>query len=308
MELAPIILFTYARPNHTKKVLDALFLNPEARSSDLYVFCDGPRDNCDDNLKLRINENRKIIESENRFKNVKKIFNKKNMGLSRSIINGVSYVLRAHNKAIILEDDILPQIGFLQYMNSALDLYENDERVGCIHAWNHPLKTKYFNSSTFFLPGADCWGWATWKRSWTLYNSNGIELLDEIVRLKLEYSFNRRGTVNFIGMLQDQIRGENDSWAIRWHASLFLKNMFCLHPVVAIVENIGFDGSGEHSGISKIKQKTASFVNLERIKVVDSSEFYDAFDDFSYQSIYKKVAIKCLNIIKKTLNVFRYTF
>ncbi|MHA8095465.1 hypothetical protein ACMH5Q_11275 [Aquirufa lenticrescens] len=307
MELAPIILFTYARPNHTKKVLDALFLNPEAKFSVLYIFCDGPKDHCDEDLKHRINENKKIIESEDRFKGVKKIFNKKNLGLSKSIINGVSFVLNAHNKAIILEDDIIPQIGFLRYMNSALDLYENDKRVGCIHAWNHPLKAEYFNSSTFFLPGADCWGWATWKRAWNLFNSSGIKLLDEIISLEVEYSFNRRGTVNFMGMLQDQINGKNDSWAIRWHASLFLNKMFCLHPVNAIVENIGFDGSGEHSGVFNMKQKIVPFVQLEKIEVVDSSEFYDAFNHFISQNLLKKIIIKGLNIFKKLLNVFRNT-
>ncbi len=35
---------------------------------------------------------------------------------------------------------------------------------------------------TFFIQGADCWGWATWKRAWDIFNSNTQELLDEIVQ------------------------------------------------------------------------------------------------------------------------------
>jgi hypothetical protein len=48
-------------------------------------------------------------------------------------------------------------------------------------------------------------------------------------------------------MLKDQIEGKNNSWAIRWHASLFLQNKLTLYPGKSLLENIGLDNSGTHS-------------------------------------------------------------
>ena len=175
------------------------------------------------------------------------------MGLAKSIITGVSEIIARYGRVIVLEDDIVPSIGFLKYMNEALDLYENEDKVGCIHAWNYNLISNEFKNSTFFLRGADCWGWATWKRAWKFYNPNGTYLLDYIKNNNLSYNFNRRDTIDFVKMLKDQILNKNDSWAVRWHASLFIRNMYCLHPVKSMIINIGFDSSGVHNGSFLIK-------------------------------------------------------
>lgn len=137
-------------------------------------------------------------------------------------------VLSKHDSLIVLEDDIVPSPFFLQFMNEALIKYKDRQEVGCIHAYSYPCKNTL--PETFFLKGADCWGWGTWKQSWELFEPNGQILLGKIQKSKLAHKFDLDGTAVFTRMLKRQINGQIDSWAIRWHASLFLANNFCLHP------------------------------------------------------------------------------
>ena len=277
--LAPIILFVYNRPLHTQKVLDALANNKLSESSQLYVFSDGPKLNISNKILDEINKIREIIRSETRFLKVHVYESEINKGLSKSIIEGVNLVFESHKNAIILEDDIVPEIGFLKYMNDALLMYENIDEVGCIHAWNYTFNKNLITKSTFLLKGADCWGWATWKNSWDLFESDGIKLYEQINSAKLNYAFDRNGTIPFCKMLLDQIEGKNDSWAIRWHASLFLLNKFCVQPKYPIVKNIGFDGTGTHCGTEQIYQVTTKFINLKRhTSFEEDNRYFKSFE------------------------------
>ncbi len=275
-DLSPIILFVFNRPKHTKLVLDALSKNPEAKYSFLYIYCDGPKKNITFQENNFIKQTREIIQNENRFHKVKIVFHDNNKGLSNSIIDGVSDVLSKHEKAIILEDDILPQKGFLKYINEALRMYETTDEIGCIHAWNYTFNHNKIKQSTFLLKGADCWGWGTWKRAWDLFESNGSLLLNEIQTNNLEHEFDRNNTHGYTNMLKDQIIGKNNSWAIRWHASLFLANKFCLHPTYPIVKNIGLDGSGTHCDVEDFIQLTS-----KKIKLTKHTEFKENIDFFN---------------------------
>ena len=145
-------------------------------------------------------------------------------------------------------------------MNKALLTYEGIEKVGAIHAYSYP--TDEILPETFFLKGADCWGWATWSRSWALFEECGDLLLKKIQDNNLVHSFDLDGCAAFSRMLKDQVEGKIDSWAIRWHASMFINEKFCLHPGRSLVKNIGLDSSGTHC------PKTNSFdTKLSRLPV-----------------------------------------
>jgi putative methyltransferase (TIGR04325 family) len=286
--LTPIVLFVYNRPLHTRKTIEALSKNKLADQSQLFVFSDGPKEDASIEDVEKINEIRELINEITGFKSIEVIESEFNLGLAKSIIQGVNFLFEKHDKLIVLEDDIVPSIGFLKYMNSALNLYENNEKVGCIHAWNYNLKYGKNYDSTFFLKGADCWGWATWKSSWKLFNPNGDQLLKQIEETNQHYSFNRNGSHDFIKMLKDQINGDNNSWAIRWHASLFLAGKFCLHPTIPIVQNIGIDNSGTHSFNPNIEQHPIKFIDLKEIAVEESNWFFSAFDEYSKKIVVQK--------------------
>ena len=275
--LAPIVLFTYNRPLHTKLVLDALAENTEAANSILHVYCDGPKEGESADTLKNISDVKSLVNAESRFKEIRVFEQKINIGLADSIIKGVSETLERFDRLIVLEDDITPSRGFLEYMNNALNLYNHDYQVGCIHGWNYNLDTRNQPESTFFLKGADCWGWATWARSWKNFNPNGQELLDNIYKRGLSFEFNRRGTHQFITMLQDQIDKKNNSWAIRWHASLILANNYCLHPTKPIVKNIGLDNSGVHCGNHSYEQNPVDYIELRKIKIEEGDWFFNEY-------------------------------
>jgi hypothetical protein len=244
-DFAPIILFVYARPEHTRRTIEALARNDLAEFSDLVVYADAARSDLDVESVKTV---KTLIRSISGFRSVTLYERPTNFGLAKSIIDGVTEVLNTHERVIVLEDDLVTSPYFLTYMNNALELYAEDFRVVSIHGYFYPVSAVL--PDTFFLPGADCWGWATWRRGWSCFNHNGAELLQEIKQRKLERFFDYEGNYPYVQMLKNQVAGFNDSWAIRWYASTFLQEKLTLYPGRSLVLNIGTDGSGTHSDYS----------------------------------------------------------
>ena len=185
MSYTPIALFVYARPDHTRLTVEALRNNSEAKFSDLIIYSDGARS---PNMQGCVDQVREYLSAISGFRSITVHQRNHNFGLAKSIIEGVTEVLRVHDRVIVLEDDLVTSPYFLSYMNEALDKYANDDRVISIHGYVYPVKERL--PDTFFLRGADCWGWATWRRGWQLFNSDGQYLLQELKRRHLVSVFN----------------------------------------------------------------------------------------------------------------------
>lgn len=241
MLYAPITLFVYNRPDHTRKTVEALAANDLAIESDLFIYADGPK-----NLEFSgaVNEVRRYIRTISAFKSVTIIERDKNLGLSKSIITGVTEIVIRFGRIIVLEDDLVTSRYFLRYMNDALCCYENDEEVVAIHGYTFPLKISL--PDTFFLRSTGCWGWGTWQRGWIDFEPDGRKLLEQLLNSQLTQRFDMNGSYPNTHMLEEQVNGNNDSWAVRWYAATFLKNKFTLYPGISLVKNIGHDCSGEH--------------------------------------------------------------
>ena len=218
---APIALFVYKRIENTKQLIESLLKNDLAKDSDIFIFSDSAKNEKD---YKEVEKVRGYLRQISRFKKIEIINRKKNLGLANSIISGASEVVKLYGKVIVLEDDLILSPYFLEYMNKGLVMYENVEEVISIHGYIYPLNKLL--PETFFLKGADCWGWATWKRGWDLFEHDTRKLLNEIYNRNLENEFDLNGAVNNMKMLKKQVKGEIDSWAIRWHASAFLKNKY----------------------------------------------------------------------------------
>jgi hypothetical protein len=274
---APISLFVYNRLEHTRRTVDALRANTHAAESDLYVFADAARDEKD---AASVTAVREFVRSITGFKSLKVIERDGNLGLAASIIGGVSEVLRSHDRIIVMEDDLVTSPFFLRYMNEALDYYETDDRVASIHGYVYPTALPL--PETFFLRGADCWGWATWRRGWTLFNPDGSVLLSELQATNSTREFDFDGAFQYTGMLRDQIAGANNSWAIRWYASAFLRNKLTLYPGRSLVINIGTDASGTHCGSTDTfdVESSTSPLRIGGISVEDSAQGRAAFIEF----------------------------
>src|SRR6185312_4980275 len=188
---------------------------------------------------------RQLLKSVDGFKAVKVIERKDNLGLSGSIISGVTQLVNEYGKVIVFEDDLLSSPYTLQYFNEALTRYENEEKVMHIGAYMYNLANKSL-PQTFCFRAATSWGWATWARAWKHFNPDADQLISRFDS-KMISRFSIEGTMNFWKQLQQFKAGKNDSWAIRWYASIFLKDGLTLNPSASFIHNIGNDGSGVHS-------------------------------------------------------------
>lgn len=247
MTLAPIALFVYNRPWHTRKTLEALSQSHLAKETVLYIFSDGPKQKDTVNQE-KIEKVREVLREQQWCKEVHITEAPQNRGVGPSIMDGISSVLEKHGKIIVLEDDLVVSTGFLNYMNDALHLYEQHEKVMHIAATFLPIKEPL--PDTFFFNTVTCSGWATWHRAWSKLQTDPKELLDEITEKGLLDKFNIEGTENFASQLERCITGELNTWATKWYSTVFLNEGLCLHPKKSLVKNIGWDGSGMHTNIN----------------------------------------------------------
>lgn len=281
MKHPPIALFTYARPNHTRRTVESLLCNPQASAHDLIVFSDAART---PEKRPAVGEVRAYLATISGFRSVTIHHRPQNLGLAKSIIGGVTQILTDHERIIVLEDDMVTSPHFLAYMNEALERFAEDERVISIHGYVYPVQETL--SEAFFLRGADCWGWATWRRGWRLFNPDGQALLDELQRRNLLKAFDFNDTYSYSKMLESQIKGTNDSWAVRWYASAFLADKLTLYPGRSLVHNIGNDSSGTHCGESTQfdSELSETLIDLSNVKVEASQDGQMAFEDFFRRS------------------------
>lgn len=243
--LAPIVLFVYNRYEHTRLTIEALQRNVLAAESELFIFADGPKDEGD---RAAIDAVRTYVREIGGFKRVVITEQEENLGLAASIISGVSRVVGEYGKIIVLEDDLVTSPYFLSFMNETLSLYEGEDGVASVSGYMFPAD--YAEEELLFLPIIGSWGWGTWREAWKLFEPDGRMLLEEIGHGGLRRAFDLDGTYPFYKMLERQVRGKNNSWAIRWYASLFLKQKHSIWPSRSLVTNIGFDGSGTHCRVS----------------------------------------------------------
>ncbi|MDL2272549.1 methyltransferase, TIGR04325 family [Desulfovibrio sp. OttesenSCG-928-I05] len=240
--IAPIVVVAFNRPDHLQRTLSALTVSDLAAKSDICIYCDGPRN--DDDIE-GVAATRRVAASVSGFKSVHVVERPVNLGLSANTTSAISDVIGKYGKAVILDDDIYTAPYFLQFMNDALNLYQDDERVAQISGFT-PLETDEGIPATFFLRGGDCWGWATWKRAWDCFDANAGKHLIDIYRQGLEYEFDQHDSYAFTKTLHLHNIGAVSSWDTCWHASMFLRNMYTLYPGKSLVRNIGNDGTGAH--------------------------------------------------------------
>lgn len=285
ISLSPIVIFAYNRPEKLKQLLSSLEKNPEFKKSDLIFYIDNFKNDYD---KLN---NHKVIEIANNNNSAKSVVinvNKENLGLKQNIINGINKTFDVYESAIFLEDDLIVSNHFLDFMNTALKLYEKNQKVLHISGYNFPnfrvnLKSSYFTKVMI------CWGWATWRTKWQKnqnFTKNNISHL----------SNKNRRRFNILGLEKDfesqLIRNENNelkTWAIFWYQHIFLENGYCLHPKSSLVKNTGMDGSGERDSNSTFYDVV---LNTKKIKKYPKKVKYTFLNRFQTTYFYLRKKIK----------------
>lgn len=275
--LAPIALFVYNRPEHTRRTLKFLKENLLANESRLFIFSDAAKD---DRQIAKVDEVRDLISAVDGFKSVQVVHRDANYGLANSIIEGVTMLTSKYGKVIVFEDDLLSSPYTLRYFNDGLKLYESEERVMHIGAYMYPLKNKNLPQA-FFYRAASSWGWATWARAWEHFEPNIDKIIEQFDARK-RHQFSIEGTMNFWKQVREFKRGENNSWAIRWYASVFLRGGLTLNPSSSLINNIGHDGSGIHSGKNNIYDVEISTKAITEFpsEISEHEEAYQTIKDF----------------------------
>jgi hypothetical protein len=285
-----------------KYTIESLQSNPEASLSFLTVFCDAAK--CDEQ-KADVAAVHDFADQIEGFKKIHIVKRQSNLGLAANITDGVTQLTETFGRVIVVEDDLMLSPYFLRYMNDALNIYSEDDCVASVHGYSYPVDGAL--PETFFLRGADCWGWATWRRAWQHFRPDGSALLAELETRGLTYEFDMDGQYGFTRMLRDQIAGRNNSWAIRWHASCFLDGRLTLYPGRSLVHNIGNDGSGTHSKHTNIYEQTLSKVpiDLTRQPTIESREGRAAFVHY-FKSTRFKLTGRTLRIFLQALKARFY--
>lgn len=295
---APIALFVYNRPEHTRRTLKFLKQNLHADESRLFIFSDGAKDVKE---SANVGEVRELIKQTEGFRSVQIIERETNFGLANSIIDGVTMLTDKYGKVIVFEDDLISSEYTLQYFNNALNRYENEYRVMHIGAYMYPIKDKGL-PQTFFYRAASSWGWATWDRAWKNFEPDIDKIISQFNAEK-KHRFSIEGTMNFWKQIREFKTGRNNSWAIRWYASVFLNNGLTLNPSASLINNIGHDGSGIHSGKNNLYDVTISNQPVTHFpaEIAEDREAYEAIKHFLK---YRKGNLleRALRFIKEKLN------
>lgn len=265
--LAPICLFTYNRPDETRKTIEALQLNKLALQSELFVFSDGPKREED---YSKVQETRSILKTISGFRKVEFLEAQENKGLANSIIDGVSRVLEKYGKVIVLEDDLITSSNFLDFMNQALDYYETDRRIQSVNGYS--LKLKSNRTEVYFQQRPFPWGWGTWADRWNREVFDKTTLSDLIAEDKTLLTQFKKACGNDISrMLTNSLNGKNDSWYVRWTFDHFRKQTYSVFPSKSFVQNIGHSSEGTH----------CKGINPYRSEYINEQESKLSFPEFS---------------------------
>jgi hypothetical protein len=273
--LSPIILFVYNRPEHVYLTLSALSLAKLAKQSDLIVFSDGPKQIND---YLLVEETRLTVKQfKDNFKTFQIYESDINLGLGKSIINGIGIIFKSYDRVIVLEDDLIVHEDLLVYMNYYLDYFKNIKEVYHVSGFQRDSWTQFFLKPVYLTHFMNCSGWATWKEKWDQLILNN-DVIDNFLAID-----SNRNIFNYQNLhISDQIeinRIMMRTWAIYWYSTIIIKKGFCVNPKYSFIKNIGDDGSGTNMGqtqdnyVSNFADKFVAY-DLEKLAETKFSKYH----------------------------------
>ncbi len=246
MQYAPVAMFVYNRVGNTARTLEALLANTLARGTELYVFSDGGRD---DRSRRAVEAVRQCLRRtkeralrDGLLRGMTIVERRENLYIERNITEGIAYVLRRHDRVIVLEDDIATSPYFLQYMNEALELYADTPRVMHVSGFTN-LDLDGGGRDFYFTPHMSGWGWATWRDRWQAH-------FRHYASREAALSGMTAGDMDAMqyGGAFPCLRSLNRTpipWDICWELAIYKAGGLCLTPAHTMVRNVGLSG-GTH--------------------------------------------------------------
>ncbi len=242
---SPVLLIVFNRPEPTAKVLEAI---RAARPSRLYVAADGPRrDRAGE--AARCEETRRIATEVHWQCQVKTLFRSENLGCKQAVSQGIDWFFQNEQQGIILEDDCLPNPTFFRYCDELLDYYHDDHEIGLISGDNFQLGRTYGNSSYYFSRYSHIWGWASWRRTWQLYDRNATAWpsFDAAGGLERVLGNRRREIRHWRGIFSAVHANKIDTWDYQLNLTMWVNRMRAILPQRNLISNIGFGADATHT-------------------------------------------------------------
>ncbi|MCQ2383841.1 MAG: hypothetical protein MJZ96_03065 [Paludibacteraceae bacterium] len=245
----PILLITFNRPEHTKRVLERIL---EAEPQHLYVFQDGARnDNASDNIKCQ--QVREVVKelTVNTSTTLHSFYSDKNLGCGAGPMTGISWFFDNIEQGIVMEDDCLAHPDFFVYCEELLYRYKDAPEVMFINStlydgrWTCENEESY-GFSRYMVTGA----WASWREVWQgfdldLKNMNACKFYRQVRMLTHNIAEAEWWWYQVRAIQKDN--SKKSYWDYQMQIHLFRKNAVTIHPAVNLVSNIGFDAEGTHT-------------------------------------------------------------
>lgn len=244
----PLALFNYNRPDHTEAALKALLECHGRDRYDFFFFSDAPRRVADVESVHKV---RKVLHSYSSLFEATLIEQSTNQGLAQSIVRGVNHLCSKYGWVVVLEDDLLVEPQFLQFMAEALLAFEHSSGIMQI-AGMTLAPPPQAASDAFVLPVTSTWGWGTWQRAWKLFSWEPSDWPQSLTDHSWLSVFQVGGSADYLSMLENALAGRIDSWGILWWYAVSRVRGKVIYPTRTLVQNNGFDGTGVHCGDTPI--------------------------------------------------------
>ncbi len=241
---APVALIIFKRPELTAKVFEAI---RQAQPSTLVVIADGPRTDKKGEAEACIAA-RAITENVDWPCRIIRHYSEKNLGCRDRVSSGLDLVFNEFDRAIILEDDCVPEPGFFRFCDELLERYRDDQRVMAISGDNFQFGNYQPEYSYYFSRYPHVWGWATWRRAWRHYDVAMPDWPQHRDNGWLAELFDDRKTIKFWQeVFQSVYDGRVDTWDHQWTYACWRQNSLTALPGVNLISNIGFDEDATHT-------------------------------------------------------------
>ena len=240
-----VAIFTYNRSEHFRKVLDGFKKNEIHHK--VYIFQDGIKNDQD---LIQHNNIKKIIDEIDWMEFEYNCF-EYNKGCSKSIEDGIDYVLARHEAVVILEDDCIPLPDFMSYMDLCLDNYKENQKVIGIggFAWNLDIDMNKVIEDVYVSGRTSSWGWGTWKDRWAGYKRD----FDILKRIYFDQAASERLGIwgdDLEDMLCATLGCRTDAWDVFWCLHAIEEDKVFILPYKSFIDNIGTDGTGTNCGVT----------------------------------------------------------
>tara|TARA_B100000242_G_scaffold60330_1_gene36092 strand:- start:1814 stop:2797 length:984 start_codon:yes stop_codon:yes gene_type:complete len=316
----PILIIAWKRPKKTKELINKII---EINPNNLYIACDGPKNN-DDNEDKKVMETRELLlKSFEKVNSKKYLFSKNNQGCKIGVSNAIDWFFKHEKEGIILEDDCIPHLDFFIFCEEMLETYRNNEKIWSITGHNQQNNIKIGEGTYYFSKYPRSWGWATWKRSWAKYDRD----IKDWPKIKskgfLKNHLKNRREINYWEKILDNIYYHNspNTWDYQWTLCSFLNSGLTIVPNKNLIKNIGFDEDATHTFQGKAntfieidKEKSNDifptihpnylFSNEKADELVDILE-YSGGNKFSREFLFKKLKnlrFRIINSLKTIIN------